>query len=395
MSERPDYRAVGSSRARDGSGGRRAARRSSGRAAEAAASSVATGRSASTGGRWSAGAAPAGARRVVRRVPAHLEAGRRPGAALADADQLGPVDQHLAGADAVEADRARPRRRHHRRRRARVPPPSTPPEGASPSQHHRGPHVGAHRRHRARPDGHDHVEPHHLAGHQQHRSPAAAPPDDVDAGPATGVDVDHRCRPGSSRARAPARSRRATRSSGATGSGIGRSCSAAAGPAIVLEREGRQRRLRTRVGRYGRHVSGMPLTARHPRRRPRRAARRLQPHPGLVGRAIALGQVARTARRGDVLPRVRAALRPRARRGRSSRRARRSTGSGDRRGRRSPDATARPGGRNGTFTMYRSRITDGHGTVSDAGVDAPGRRLRARRPSRRGRGTSPAARTRR
>ena len=48
---------------------------------------------------------------VVPRVPAALEAGPGPGAALAHPDQLAATDQHLAGAEAVEADEPRPRRR--------------------------------------------------------------------------------------------------------------------------------------------------------------------------------------------------------------------------------------------------------------------------------------------
>ena len=89
-----------------------------------------------------------------------------------------------------------------------------------------------------------------------------------------------------------------------------------------------------------------------PRQLARRVRRPGERHPGLVGRAVALGQVARPARRGDVLPRVLAAARPRHDVVDRVGEARRSTGSGGRRGRTRPAATARCGG--GTAPSRRS-----------------------------------------
>ena len=98
-----------------------------------------------------------------------------------------------------------------------------------------------------------------LARHEQHRSPAAAPPDDVDAGARAGVVVDRRL--GLARAEHERRLGHLVppdRRGGRIGdrpvvqrSGRSRS---------VFEGEAVQRRAQDAIGRYGRQVSGMPLT---------------------------------------------------------------------------------------------------------------------------------------
>ena len=107
------------------------------------------------------------------------------------------------------------------------------------------------------------------------------------------------------------------------------------------------------LARYGFHSSGTRADRDgDPRQLARRVRRASQRHAGLVGGAVALAQVARPARRGDVLPRVLATTRPGHDVVDASRRGRRSTGSGGRRGRTRHDATARCAG--GTAPSPRS-----------------------------------------
>ena len=252
-----------------GYGAERAARRSSGTAAEAAASSVATGRSASRAGRDTAGSNSRSAPGSYDGVPAGLEAGGLPGESLAQPDELFTVERHLTGAETVETDGRRP----HGRTRADRGAPRGGRRGAGAAAtrassmcepvRHIDPRTSSSPA--SRPpspppsSGHDHVEPHHLTRHEQHRSPATAPPDDLDPGAGTRVEVDGRI--GLARTEHERRprdvvppDRRADRiGNRPVMQRLGR-------PDRVLECEAVQRSAQDAIGRYGRHVSGMPLT---------------------------------------------------------------------------------------------------------------------------------------
>ncbi len=309
MSERSDYRADWRTPPTRTSGGGERSRRSSGTSAEAPASSVATGRSSSRGGRCSGRRSDGSAAGSYDGVPAHLEAGGVTGSALADADQL----------------------RHRRRRTSPGPTPSKQI-------------IRDHGDETSAPSCTD-------ADADRHRTEAFAEPDhrsaDVGDRAPTGarsgtITSNHTTSPGTNSTAPPPLRRRMTSTPAARhaaasttdsswaepeherrrrhvvppdrrathGSGIGRSCRSAAGSRDV-QREARTGHdvAQEASGRYGRHVSGMPLTATTTHAVARGARHgRLQPHAGLVGCAVALGEVARTARRRHVLPAVRSAL---------------------------------------------------------------------------------------
>ena len=249
-----------------------------------AASRVATGRSASRDGRDATGSSSTRATGVVDGVPADLEAGRLPGAALADADQLGAVDgpprpgrgrrsRSSTTTRSSRADPGGPRRAPP----GRAPPPTTEPHTIDPIRHIDARTSSATRVTSA---GHDHVEPDHLArqraaplprrcaaGRRRRRRARQASTSIVDVVLAR---TEHERRRG--HLVPPDRRARPDRGSAAR-------AATAAGPASVFEREAVQRRAQDASGRYGRHVSGMPLTDTiDPGRGPRRAARTLEPH---------------------------------------------------------------------------------------------------------------------
>ena len=180
--------------------------------------------------------------------------------------------------------------------------------------------------------------------------PPAAAAHDVDAGRrARGERRATSSALAPTRARAPAGRRRTPTPPARRRRRASRAWKSAAEP---LTRSTTAERRHDAMARYGFHASGTRVDADDdPRRRPRRPARAQQAHAGLVGRAVALGQVARPARRGDVLPDVLAAARARHHVVDRVGGARRSTGSGSRRGRTRRAATARVRRWNGTLTM--------------------------------------------
>ena len=141
--------------------------------------------------RWQGRAGRRGDPRRTRSTSSTADARGITRPALADPDQLATGEQDLAGAEAVETDEPRPRRRAHRR----VVHDEVVDAGRSSDRlgetvaqpHHRPVDVVGPTRHRCR---NDHVEPCHLTGHQQHRSPTASPAHDIDPRVSAGLDVD-------------------------------------------------------------------------------------------------------------------------------------------------------------------------------------------------------------
>ncbi len=181
-----------------------------------------------------------------------------------DADQLGAVEEHLTRAETVEADRRRPRRSSRADPRCTSTRPARP--GAAADQRvahvrtdpaHRRPHVVERL---GRPRGT--ITSSHTTS--PGTSSTAPPPlrrrTTSTPARATGVAVDGRVGAGVE----PSTSAGAVTSChqivGWAGSGIGRSCNDRAGPAVCSSGEAVQRRAQDASGRYGRQVSGMPLT---------------------------------------------------------------------------------------------------------------------------------------
>ena len=279
--------------------------------------------------------------------------GRPAGAALADADELAAVDAHLARTDAGEADQRAPRRAHHR----------TPVHGRP---------VDAERTQRAATCSPSHT----IDAGRRHRHPAAEPR------PARRRRTTRRCRaraaptprrcagapPRRRRRRHRRRRRRCRRALAEPSTSAGRSTSntqtsgAGSSPIVTGVELGRRpapcmsgRRLesprppRPWGGSGGHGQVRLPRLrdASHadddPRRRPRRAARTGEAHPGLVGRAVALGRLhgrhaAATFSHTCSPPRERGITWS------IESACGRSTGSGSRRGRTRPAATARCAG---------------------------------------------------
>ena len=168
------------------------------RAASRADSMAARGRSTTTTGGRAAGSTPSMARersRVPHLVHDALEAGTGPGPALGQAHRLVAPDRHLARSQPGEAHPSRCRRAHQTATmdlgletesgERRSPRLAQPVEGAV---HVLVPPLVTH--------GDEHVDPHGLAGYEQHRSPAAAPAGHLDALRRQRGDVDTELRLG-------------------------------------------------------------------------------------------------------------------------------------------------------------------------------------------------------
>ena len=271
---------------------------------------------------------------------------------------LRPSIGDLARAEAGEAHRRRPRRCAPAGPCA--PSPSTPSSASaaahtSPSQCDGAADVVVPQRVAG---GDDHVDPEHLAGDDEHRSPAAAPPHDVD------VDArPHVGRPAARcRARAPAPVGSATHTARSAGSGT----SSAWKSAALSERRSTRQLMRDERGRV---EVGLPVLRARCRRRPRPTSSRGARRAGGAGPSWSRAAAGRACARctgGTRPPRSPSVCSPPRLRGTtwsmlsaawpqywqrwSSRANTPRRFSGARR-------------RYGTFTKWRSRITDGTASV--------------------------------